>query len=203
MQRHVCFYSNKDKWSAAFLEELKKTPWVPEFRFICVDPSPERPKLPGWLKQVPTLVIQGDPEPKVDAAVMNWLYERKMKENFHQQQQASAKGGSNAASSSTASSLEPVSWNGGEMGGFGDCGYTFLDTDCSAQGNGGGDIPGAFSFLNGGSSPGDRQSMNAISSTNPAHANAGRTKKEIQFDQMMEQYKQNRDFGIPNGPKRQ
>lgn len=203
MQRHVCFYSNKDKWSAAFLEELKKTPWVPEFRFICVDPSPERPKLPPWLKQVPTLVIQGDPEPKVDNAVMNWLYERKMKDNFqkNQQQQQGVKGGSTAGNMDNPG--EPVSWNGGEMGGFGDCGYTFLDTDCTAQGNGGSDIPGAFSFLNGASSPGDRQSMNAIASTNPAHANAGRTKKEIQFDQMMEQYKQNRDFGIPNGPKRQ
>jgi hypothetical protein len=203
--RHICFYSNKDKWSAAFLEELKKTPWVPEFRFVCVDPSPDRPKLPPWLKQVPTLVITGNPEPLVDSDVMYWLYERKMKDMPNKSSApsgpcAAVSGGSSAAG---AGGVDPMSWNDGEMGGFGNCGYTFLDTDCSAQGNGGETIPGAFSFLNGGSSPGDRSGQSAIASTNPAHANAGRTKKEIQFDSMMEQYKQNRDFGMPQGPKRQ
>lgn len=204
--RHICFYSNRDKWSAAFLEELKTTPWVSEFRFICVDPSPDRPKLPAWLKQVPTLVIHGDPEPKVDAAVMNWLYERKLREMPKKPSvsNASAGGGGGAAGGAgPAGPAEPVSWIDGEMGGFGNCGYTFLDTDCSAQGNGGETIPGAFSFLHGGASAGDRSGQSAIASTNPTHANAGRTKKEIQFDQMMEQYKQQRDFGMPQGPKRQ
>lgn len=204
--RHICFYSNKDKWSAAFLEELKTTPWVPEFRFICVDPSPDRPKLPPWLKQVPTLVINGDPEPKVDAEVMNWLYERKLKEMTKKSSSTNVSGGGGggaAAASGPGALGDPVSWIDGEMGGFGNCGYTFLDTDCSAQGNGGESIPGAFSYLNGGASPGDRSGQSAIASTNPSHANAGKTKKEIQFDSMMEQYKQQRDFGMPQGPKRQ
>lgn len=199
--RHICFYSNKDKWSATFLEELKKTPWVPEFRFFCVDPSPQRPPLPTWLKQVPTLVIQGIPEPLTDTAVMNWLYERKLTEMPTPKKLSTS--GSSSATTSAAGPAEPMSWIDGEMGGFGNCGYTFLDTDCSAEGNGGESIPGAFSFLNGGSSPGDRSSQSAIASSNPSHANGGKTKKEIQFDQMMEQYKQQRDFGMPQGPKRQ
>ena len=201
--RHICFYSNKDKWSAAFLEELKLTPWISEFRFFCVDPSPDRPPLPSWLKQVPTLVIQGITEPLTDAAVMNWLYERKLKDMPAPKKPMITSGSSATTVASSSGPVDPMSWNDGEMGGFGNCGYTFLDSDCSAQGNGGETIPGAFSFLNGGSSPGDRSGQSAISSSNPSHANGGKTKKEIQFDQMMEQYKQQRDFGVPQGPKRQ
>jgi hypothetical protein len=65
-----------------FLEQLSKTPWSNEFRFVCVDvqPGKPRPQLPGWLKAVPTLSIAGEVEPRRDAAVMNWLSERRMKE---------------------------------------------------------------------------------------------------------------------------
>ena len=77
---HICFYSNRCKWSKAFLQELAQTPWKGDFRFVCADPSPTRPKLPDWLKSVPTIVISGEPEPRVGADVMNWLYEKKMKE---------------------------------------------------------------------------------------------------------------------------
>lgn len=64
----------------AFLEELAKTPYVPEFQLICVDPTASgRPSLPPWLKSVPSLVIAGDPTPKVGPGpVNNWLFERKM-----------------------------------------------------------------------------------------------------------------------------
>ena len=41
--------------------------------FVCVDPSPQRPQLPQWLKKVPTLVVAGAAEPLVDNEVMNWL----------------------------------------------------------------------------------------------------------------------------------
>jgi hypothetical protein len=65
-----------------FLEQLSKSPWSNEFRFVCVDvqPGKPRPQLPGWLKAVPTLSIAGEVEPRRDAAVMNWLSERRMKE---------------------------------------------------------------------------------------------------------------------------
>jgi len=184
-KKHQCFYSNKDKWSKAFLEELAKTPWVGHFDFICVDPvSGTRPPLPNWLKQVPTLYIQGDQTPiKVDTDVMNWLYEKKMKEG---QKKGIADG--------------PQSWLSTEMSGFGDTNYSFLDSDTSTAGNGGSTIPGNFEFLNGGSGPGDRQSQSSLSSVS---ANSGKTKKEVMFDNQMEMYKQQRDLGIPQGVPRQ
>jgi hypothetical protein len=192
-KKNLCFYSNskKDQWSKAFLEELAKTPWASEFNFICVDPSPNRPALPAWLKQVPTIVIDGDKEPvKTDTEVMNWLYERKMKE-------MPAKTSERAQAAVT----EPVSWVDNEMGGMGNAGYSFIDSDTSTGGNGGSTIPGAFTYLNGGATPGDRQSLAPL---DQAIQNQGtRSKKEQMFDKQLDMYKQQRDLGVPHGPARQ
>ena len=76
--KHACFYSTKCKHSASFLEEIARTPYKSEFRFVCVDPSPNRPPLPSWLKVVPTLLIDGEPDPLTDEKVFNWLSLRKI-----------------------------------------------------------------------------------------------------------------------------
>ena len=194
-KKNICFYSNQDKWSKVFIEELAKTSWVKEFQFICVDPSPNRPSLPKWLKQVPTLVIEGDKEPvKTDTEVMNWLYERKMREAPKKPTDASA------SSSAAVISGEPSSYINNEMGGFGDAGYSFLDSDTSTGGNGGESIPGTFSFLNGAASPGDKTGQNLGQSL---QTQAGRTKKELMFDQQLDMYNQQRDTGLSKGPARQ
>ena len=187
-KKHICFYSNSDKWSKAFLEELAKTKWLLDFEFVCVDPGPNRPTLPKWLKQVPTLVIQGDQEPiKTDTEVMNWLYEKKMKETPMKERSPQA----------AVLSGEPESWLGNEMSGMGSAKYSFVDSDTSVAGNGGAAIPGTFGFLNGGSSPGDRQGSSG------ATANITKTKKEQMFDQQMDLYMQNRDIGLKQPPARQ
>lgn len=76
--KHACFYSAKCKYCAAFLEEIARTPYKSEFRFVCVDPGPNRPALPSWLKVVPTLLIDGEPDPLTDEKVFNWLSLRKI-----------------------------------------------------------------------------------------------------------------------------
>ena len=76
---HILYYSTKCRYSQAFLEELKKTPYVREFRFVCVDPSPSRPPLPRWLKTVPSMVPDGASEPLVGPGpVNNWLFTRRL-----------------------------------------------------------------------------------------------------------------------------
>jgi hypothetical protein len=188
--KNLCFYSNKDPWSKAFLEELRGTPWVAEFSFVCVDPSANRPVLPKWLKQVPTLVINGEKEPiKTDTEVMNWLYERKMRSR------PSAAAAQTPSAGSTVPA-EPESWVGGEMNGFARSGYSFIDSDTSTAGNGGVTMPGSFAFLHGGASPGDRQSLEASTSKVPM------TKKEKQFEDQLSLYKQQRDVGMKQGPGR-
>lgn len=184
---HVCYYSNKCQWSKAFLTELAQTPWKTHFHYVCVDPSPSRPPLPPWLKKVPTLVLSGDPEPKTDSEVMNWLYEKKMREGPPQ-------AGRNDAPSATMGG-EPDAWNMVEQGGFSKgFSYSGLDVDTSAQGNGGTSMPGAFSFLNGGASPGERSGE-----VFPGGNNIGtkKSKKEELFDKQMEAYQRERDNGMP------
>jgi hypothetical protein len=188
--QNICFYSNKCQWSKAFISELAKTPWKGNFRFFCVDPSPSRPPLPGWLKKVPTIVIAGEAEPRTDSDVMNWLYEKKMKEGMDRQQAGAAAAGEGEPSA--FSMMENVSFAKGFS-------YSGLDIDTSSQGNGGSSMPGAFSFLNGASSGGDRLSQDSgASGSSSAASSSRRSKKEELFDKQMEQYQRDRETGMPN-----
>lgn len=184
--QHICFYSNKCMWSEAFLKELAGTPWKSTFRFVCVDPMPNgtRPQLPAFVKKVPTLVIAGEPNPRTDGDVMNWISEMKVK---------SGKGGS-AGPMAQAQSSEPEAFNWMEQTSFArGFGYSGIDVDTSAQGNGGYSIPGAFSFLNGAAAPGDRTGNQMPSMASVEQ----RSKKERLMDEQMEQYMKERDRGMP------
>ncbi len=172
-----------------FIKELANTPFKNEFTFICVDPSPNRPQLPGWLKKVPTLVIKGENEPRTDSEVMNWLFEKRLKENQRS-------GGGNApaaAGGAAAAGLEPDPFNTLEMGSLGTDPYSFLDSDGATAGNGGARIQHSFEFLNGApGSAGARQGTTTITNHNDK-----RSKKEELFDAQMEAYQRERAQGMP------
>ena len=177
-KKNLCFYSLKCQWSKAFIQEVSQTPFKNMFQFISVDGNQNLPK---WLKKVPTLVIQGESEPRTDGEVMNWLYEQKMKTQTNVQQ---------------SNSLELDGWNAAENVSFAKgVGYSFNDSDTSVQGNGGTTIPGAFEFLNGGSGKGEKTSQDFY----PGKSEAGRqkSKKEEMFDKQMEDYQRSRDVGMP------
>ena len=185
---YICFYSNKCNISKAFLSELKGTPWITSFNFVCVDPSPSRPKLPAWLKVVPTLVVSGETNPREGNETMNWLSEMKIRN------------ASSSAPSVKAGTLDAVggmtgdgnveAWNTSEHVSFSKgLSYSFNDSDTSAEGSGGYSIPGAFAFLNGASSP--SQGPPSIADVKQ------KSKKEQMFDTQMEEYKRARDAGMP------
>jgi len=188
---HICFYSSRCEWSKAFLEEISKTSYHGLFRFICVDPGPNRPALPSWLKQIPTLVISGEPEPRTNGEVMNWLYEQKMKDG------AGNKGGGGGA----AGPVEPEPYLDMEMGGGFSDSYSFIGTDTSAEGNGGmhANLRHNFTYLNGSDGVSTREASN-FQTTN---SNAKRSKKEEMLDAQMAQYKNQRDIGMPQRINRQ
>jgi hypothetical protein len=197
---HICFYSNRCDWSKAFITELSQTPYRGDFRFVCVDASPTRPQLPSWLKKVPTLVISGEPEPRVDAEVFNWLKERQLRDGAGTAARASGGGGA-AGGAGSAGPPEPEPLVS-EMGSaFGDS-YSMIDTDTSAQGNGGASGVGnfyGFSFLQGNNSVGTKEG----SSFQMTNSSGKRSKKEEMLDQQMEQYMSQRDAGIPKRVARQ
>jgi hypothetical protein len=182
--QNVCYYSNKCQWSKAFITELSKTQWKNEFRFICVDPSPARASLPGWLKKVPTIVVAGEQEPRTDSDVMNWLYEKRMKEG---QQNGAPTAQSGAGEPDPFSMMEQMSFTKGFS-------YSGIDADTSSQGTGGMTMPGAFAFLNGGAAEGDRLSQEVGSTQQPSQR---RSKKEEMFDKQMEAYQRDREAGMP------
>jgi hypothetical protein len=188
---HICFYSNRCEWSKVFITEISSTSYHKEFRFICVDPSPNRPQLPSWLKQTPTLVISGESEPRVNSEVMNWLYERKMKDGI------ASNGLSSGQSNPVA--VEPEPYLDMEMGsGFGDS-YSFINDDTSTQGNGGNRMSHNFTYLNGQGSVGTREA----SSFQTTSTDQKRSKKEQLFDQQYEQMMKARDAGMPKQVMRQ
>jgi hypothetical protein len=187
---HICFYSNRCKWSKAFIQELAATSYKGDFRYICVDPSPTRAKLPDWLKSVPTIVISGEGEPRTGSDVMNWLYERKMAETAAASSPDGTPGG------------DPAGWNITENMSFSKgFGYSFNDSDTSAEGNGGLTIPGAFSLLNGAAAVGDRNSQEFPASKNSSQGK--KNKKEELFDRQMEAYQLSREEGMPQVRPRQ
>lgn len=195
---HICFYSNRCEWSKAFITEISQTPYSKEFRFICVDPGPNRPQLPSWLKQTPTLVISGEPEPRTDSEVMNWLYERKMRDGGGNRGGGDSNGGG-GSNTGPAAALEPEPYLDSEMGGgFGDS-YSFLGDDTSTQGNGGMRVQHNFTYLNGQDAVSTREASNFQTTS----SNQKRSKKEEMLDQQMEMYMKNRDSGVPQRVTRQ
>lgn len=181
-KKHICFYSNKCQWSKAFLQELASTPYKNDFRFVCVDPSPNRAKLPDWLKKVPTLVINGENEPRVDGEVFNWI--------AHQRITLTQRNTSEPQNAFDG----PEGFIANEMNVLGGSDpYSFLDMDTSAQGDGGYRIAHSYEYINGQvSSPSiPEPAMTGIS-------NDKKTKKEEMFDKQMESYMRQRDTGIPS-----
>ena len=154
---------------------------------MCVDPSPQRPPLPSWLKQTPTLVIRGETQPRTDAEVMNWLYEQRIRNG----------GASNTVGAQ--SSLEPEPYMDMEMGGgYGDQ-YSFLGADTSSTGDGGMSMKHNFTYLNGQ----DAVSTKEASNFQTTSVNQKRSKKEDLLDQQLDQYMKSRDQGMPQRIARQ
>jgi len=144
---------------------------------------------------VPTLVIAGEPEPRTGGDVMNWLYEKKMKDAV-----VATSKQTNSADGTPGG--EPAGWSMFENTSFNKSfGYSFNSADTSTGGDGGATIPGTFSFLNGNAAPGDRNSQEFPGSTNQTART--KSKKEEMFDKQMEAYQRSREDGMPKGPNRQ
>lgn len=146
-QPHLCFYSARSRYCSEFLEALAATPYVREFRFVCVDAPPggTRPALPPYVRAVPTLMIAGEGEPRTDGRVMDWLMDRRLRER-----EAVAAPGLGARMGTTASvprvsvggaasaATGPAAPDGpaafsSDMMGFGDEGFSFIGEDATAE----------------------------------------------------------------------
>ena len=193
---NICFYSNKCDWSEAFLKELSATPYKSEFQFVCVDTTP-RAQLPTWLKQVPTLVIRDAQEPiKTNSDVLNWLYERKLKDT--------SRGPTPAGNANLpVTNGEPEAWNIAEMGGKLSESYGNLIGGSGANVENSSSKNFDFGFLNGNTSMGDRTTQSIGDSGMKQEPGRSKSKKEEMFDRQMDAYQKNRDVGLPQVRPRQ
>ena len=123
LPKNLCFFSARCRHSQNFLEELAKSPFTKEFRFISVDPQPNgaRPQLPAYVKAVPTLMIDGEDKPRTDAQVMNWLAERRLR--------TAGSGSSGSGSGSAPAGSDGLLAFSDELAVSGDEGYAFIGED--------------------------------------------------------------------------
>ena len=196
---NTCFYSNKCQWSKAFITEISKTPWKSQFNYVCVDPGPSRPPLPSWLKKVPTIVVAGESEPRTDSDVMNWLYEKKMREGSPSNGSSMGSGGGGGSGSASTTAGDPSGFSMMEQVSFAKgFSYSGLDVDTSSQGMGGNTMPGTFAFLNGADAMGTTDLPGSGAPAGGVQSQR-RSKKEEMFDKQMEAYQRERSMGMPRG----
>ena len=135
---------------------------------------------------------------KVGSEVMNWLYERKMKDTSRAPASVvnTMRTPSAGAATGTIGSMEPEAWNISEMGGKLSESYGNLVDGSGASVESSSSKNFDFGFLNGNAAPGDRtgQNMGQGMKVEPGRS---KSKKEELFDKQMESYQQSRDIGIP------
>jgi hypothetical protein len=195
---HLCFYSTRDSLSKIFLEQISNTPYSKEFRFICVDkPLPgeaPRPPLPPYVKAVPTLMIQGESQPRTDGDVMNWLSERRMKASS-----ASGRSGGGGASASNAAALDgPMAFMGGDA--FDD-GLAFIGEDTGTTNR----LTGSMASLNDLSSlavPDSRTIPGNIMAASAGGGAAPQSAKAKAMEDALERYRAARDVDVKGAVQR-
>jgi hypothetical protein len=189
---HLCFYSEKCKFSQSFLSELKGTPYMSEFKLICVDRDPRTNQLPSivskgiadkWLTAVPTLVIDGETGPRTDAEVFNWLSMRKLQDG--------QKKGPNPTEQAGG---EPSAYGPEIASGKWSDNYSFFDQSFDvAKGTGFDPIQKNFAQLQDFGSP-------ALGNSTPGQTvvqQAQRSKKEVAMDKALEDFQKQRQMDTP------
>ena len=129
---------------------------------------------------------------KVGSEVMNWLYERKMKDTSRAPASVI-----NSMKSPAAASNEPEAWNISEMGGKLSESYGNLVDGSGASVESSSSKNFDFGFLNGNAATGDRTTQGIGSGGMGQQAGRSKSKKEELFDKQMESYQRNRDAGMP------
>jgi hypothetical protein len=137
---NTCYYAPSCPHSQSFLEAISRTPYAREFRFVDVTKLP-RNQIPEFLKGVPTLVIPGEPAPRTDNAVTNYIRDRQMREREFQPYQHSPGAARPMQGGSPMQGQEqfpnaPADFNPLEMSGFGGEGYSLLTDDTDNLGKG-------------------------------------------------------------------
>lgn len=172
---------------------------------MCVDAKPgqARPQLPGYVKAVPTLMIDGEPEPRTDNQVMNWLSERRLKERA-----AVAPSGFSSGLGGGSMGAGPIGEDGpsaytSEMSGMGDEGFSYIDDDTSASKSANVRLTGNMASVNDIHmmvAPDSRQkTSNMMADTKSGGQQSSKGKA---LDDAFTAFQKSREMDLPVGPQR-
>lgn len=207
LPKNLCFFSARCRFSQNFLEELAKTKYSKEFRFISVDvqPNGQRPQLPAYVKAVPTLMIDGEAAPRTDSQVMNWLSERRLRDDTPTGPgRGSAGGGSAGGGAAAAGSSDGLMAFSDEMAISGDEGYAFIGEDATATKGAMVRMVGTMASINdltGLGTSNDRSRGEASSAQGSNIGTPRQTEKAKALDDALMAYQQMRDKDMrPSGP---
>ena len=191
---HLCFYSEKCRFSQSFLEEVKRAGYLSEFNFICVDADASGKKPPivtkgiaeKWLTAVPTLIIDGETGPRTDAEVFNWLSMRKLQEGRTAPISPEGAGGGS----------EPVAYGNELASGKWSDSYSFFGQQFDVgKGQGFDPIPRNFGQLQEGT--GNITGIGGQTAGQVVAAQSQRSKKELAMDRAYEDFQKKRDQDMP------
>ena len=192
---HLCFYSEKCRFSQSFIEEVKKAGYLNEFKFICVDPDASGKKsavvnkaiAEKWLTAVPTLIIDGESGPRKDAEVFNWLSMKKLQDGRSAPSNPDGAGGG-----------EPVAYGNELASGKWSDSYSFFGQQFEVgKGQGYDPIPRNFGQLQEGT--GSITGIGGQTAGQVVAATAQKSKKEMAMDAALEKFQRERDMDTPNG----
>lgn len=209
LPKNLCFFSARCRFSQNFLEELAKTKYSKEFRFISVDvqQNGQRPQLPAYVKAVPTLMIDGEAAPRTDSQVMNWLSERRLRDDTPTgpgRGSAGSAAGGGAGAAAAAGSSDGLMAFSDEMAISGDEGYAFIGEDATATKGAMVRMVGTMASINdltGLGTSNDRSRGEASAAQGSNIGTPRQTEKAKALDDALMAYQQMRDKDMrPSGP---
>lgn len=160
-RRYVLYYSNYCGHCKTLIQDMRQTPIINQLNLVCVDTMPKQ-NMPSFLKIVPTLIVNPSTPPLTGDNVFKW-YDIQLQELRDQRSRAQMNVNSMVPQSTNqypthqqagggaapnAGGGEPNAWHVAEMGSSFSDSYSYLGTDCSAQGMGGNSIGHSFAFVN-------------------------------------------------------
>lgn len=225
MKDHIIYYSNYCETSKRLIQTLHGRVDPGSCDFICVDyPSSN---VPPMIQYVPTIVMPRQSTVLAGDQTIQWASQQsahtqqrpqvssrqaepsRAQNQASRQAQGSETGGEGYhqkqvyhmdQAGSGKNEVDQLAWLPGEMNGAYSTSYSFVETDTSAQGNGGNTLPGSFSFVGADSGGGGNMQ--------PGRANGGgnnqpmtqtiekKSRIHSDFDQRYEEFQRQREVGV-------
>jgi hypothetical protein len=167
----LLFYSAHCNHCSQLLQTIKQSQLQNSIQQICIDKLP-RHRIPGNVKNVPTLVIAGTMQPLVGQNVFKWVQQKALEKK--KQIQASSV-------SNNTSESGPSAWHGSEMGPSFSDPYSFINASKESS------IPKNFEFITENNFNVKDPFPNALSQQPQQSQSQQRQQQQAQFSQPQQQ----------------